>query len=54
MEQFSNITEQSIRDRVGAAALAEGYQYMYTGALTGLELNGSILKASWKGRANKI
>ncbi|MBR5160596.1 MAG: SWIM zinc finger family protein [Thermoguttaceae bacterium] len=54
MEQFTNITEQAIRDRVGAAALAEGYQYMYTGALTGLELNGSILKASCKGRANKI
>ena len=54
MDQFTNITEQTIRERVGAAALAEGYQYMYTGALTGLELNGSILKANCRGRANKV
>ena len=34
--------------------MAEGYQYMYSGALSGLELHGSILKANCKGRANKV
>ena len=53
-EEFSRITEESIRKRVGSASLAEGYRYMYSQALSGLELQGNLLKGNCKGRADKV
>lgn len=53
-DEFAHITEESIRKRVGSAALAEGYRYMYSQALSGLELQGNILKGNCKGRADKV
>ncbi len=34
--------------------MAEGYQYVYSQALSGLELHGNLLKANCKGRGNKV